>query len=530
MKDSKGIRIWLAALTVTLGVSSVFGASIVSVGVLSENPDGSAPDGEKYTTPLSLVHAITNDGSQAVGSSVRYDGCRVPFRSVAPFGNANIIETAFKGGGHAGGIGITADGDCHASANIGSWWYTKGDIGRYSYNCGASWGAIKNHKGQTSEALVGSFNSVSPDGRWITGTPMKSWYKYGYVWDYDSVYEDFPKARRVKGVNTGKIALWNSAATSADGTDGMMVGQDKHGNRNTKDGATYCLSIASKAVVGIPPMAGEYTDRGQGRGISENGQYACGYMYSPNTGPSTYMGFRWSPGDANSTALVPYGSDHLSWGGDVGNDGTVGGWSYGVEGAGTSYDAAMWPGDTLQCVHLADLLNSLGADTSEWSVLTKVYSVSENALIVGGYGTWAADGTIRGFIADLRPAIILDLEILPNDDPNLFTVNKQSKGRIPMELYGSEELPGEDINLESIMIAGVASPVKAKLDDLNGDGILDVLLHFSRLDLIDALDLGALEAGTEVDVTVTATAAGDGDAANWPVEATDSIILLDRDD
>ncbi|UCD28919.1 MAG: hypothetical protein JSV03_00085 [Planctomycetota bacterium] len=122
--------------------------------------------------------------------------------------------------------------------------------------------------------------------------------------------------------------------------------------------------------------------------------------------------------------------------------------------------------------------------------------------------------------------LIAPLDILPDDDPNLFTVNKQSKGRIPMELYGTEELSGGDINLESIMIAGVASPVKSEVDDLNNDGILDVLMHFSRLDLIDALDLSALPAGTVVDVTVKAARASDG----YPIEATDSIVLVSRED
>jgi hypothetical protein len=242
-------------------------------------------------------------------------------------------------------------------------------------------------------------------------------------------------------------------------------------------------------------------------------------MYSPNTGPSTYMGFRWSPGDASSTALPPYGSDPLSWGGDVADDGTCAGWSYGPEGHDAGYDAAFWPGDTLQCVLVQDYLESLGVDTSEWTSLAKVYSISDDGHIVGGYGYWAADGTLRGYIADLRPPLIGDLDILPSDEQNLFTLNKQGKGRLPMELYSTDDIAVADIDLESINIEG-AEPVQAKID---GDTLL---LKFSRRDLIDALGLDALEAGTIVDVTVKAARVGDG----WPVEATDSIELEARSD
>ncbi|MHC4442859.1 MAG: hypothetical protein ACYTBZ_11030 [Planctomycetota bacterium] len=512
MKISRRMVVWVAALAVTVGVSSA-SAGIISVGVLSENPDGSTGDG--YTVPLSVVRSISTDGSQACGSSVYYNGARVPFRAWAPYGGPpNMIAMANKGGGHAAGIGVTGGGDIRMSGNVGSWNFGN-NIGRYSTN-GTSWCTIRDHKGKYSEALLGEYNSTSPDGRILVGQALKSYKNYGYYWDTTGVSGcGLGNATRVNGLY--KKTKWESASNV-----NTMVGQDKHGRRNTKDGAIHCSNISTKSVQGIPALAGDFDDRGQGRGISANGQYCSGYLYAGTYG-YTYVGFRWSPGDASSTACLPYGSDHLSWAGDVADDGTCVGWSYGTDPAGDgSYDAAFWPGGTLQPELLKPYLESVGVDTSEWSWLIRIWTISDDGNIVGGYGIWAADGSIRGFVADLRPPLFGDLDILPNDDPNLFTVNKQSKGRIPMELYGTEDLDVADIDLESINIAGVVEPLQAKVVD-NGSTLL---LNFSRRDLIDALGLDALADGTVLDVTVRAARVGDG----YPIEASDSIEIVARQD
>jgi len=114
------------------------------------------------------------------------------------------------------------------------------------------------------------------------------------------------------------------------------------------------------------------------------------------------------------------------------------------------------------------------------------------------------------------------LNMLPDDEPNLFTVIRKttSKARLPMTLYGTAELPVADIDLNSVAIANAIVPVKIKIvEDQNGDGLDDLNMQFYRRDLIDALGLDLLEPGAEVEVTVDAVA-----GCNL-VAATDVIVL-----
>lgn len=123
-----------------------------------------------------------------------------------------------------------------------------------------------------------------------------------------------------------------------------------------------------------------------------------------------------------------------------------------------------------------------------------------------------------------------DLDILPADCPNSFEPNKLSKGRIPMAILGSADFDVTAIDVNSISIGGVVFPVKAPtVQDVSGpgadcgtglpDGYPDLVVHFSRRDLIDALGLDLMEIGTRAEVTVT------GLASSCPFEATDSVVI-----
>lgn len=122
-----------------------------------------------------------------------------------------------------------------------------------------------------------------------------------------------------------------------------------------------------------------------------------------------------------------------------------------------------------------------------------------------------------------EPIIVLNLDILPSSDRNPFVPNKKSKGRLPMAILATEEVDAEDIDLDSIKIEGIVSPIKTSTDkDIDGDGFVDLMMHFSRRDLIDALSLDTYEVGSEVEITVTAIRLSDG----TPIEATDSIVIV----
>jgi hypothetical protein len=128
-------------------------------------------------------------------------------------------------------------------------------------------------------------------------------------------------------------------------------------------------------------------------------------------------------------------------------------------------------------------------------------------------------GTFDTISVQAIPPIEMNLDILPDDDPNLFTVNTQGKGRLPMAILASEEYDISEIDVNSISIAGTVFPVKAPhLGD-------DLVIHVSRRELILALGLDTMEPGTIVPVTVQ------GLLMNGPcITATDTIELVARGD
>ncbi|MHC4443304.1 MAG: hypothetical protein ACYTF1_00615 [Planctomycetota bacterium] len=127
-----------------------------------------------------------------------------------------------------------------------------------------------------------------------------------------------------------------------------------------------------------------------------------------------------------------------------------------------------------------------------------------------------------------RPALVVDfdplqvdVDILPHDDPNLFTVNTQGKGRLPIEILASEDYDISKIDVTSISIAGVVFPVtEPKIGDSG-----NLQIKISRRALILALGLDLLDPGTLVDVSVEGTLVTGG-----PFVGSDSIVLEARGD
>ncbi len=152
--------------------------------------------------------------------------------------------------------------------------------------------------------------------------------------------------------------------------------------------------------------------------------------------------------------------------------------------------------------------------------LRRAYSVGVNADGAPVVTGWGVDTNVAviGFVMTLpSPIVKTALDIRPNDCSTNFTVNKNSKGRIPMAILGSADLDVTTIDVDSISINGVAFPVKtpsvqdvtqpgATVCDCGAgpDGYPDLILHFAQHDLIDALGLDALAEDTVVEVTVKA--------------------------
>ena len=119
------------------------------------------------------------------------------------------------------------------------------------------------------------------------------------------------------------------------------------------------------------------------------------------------------------------------------------------------------------------------------------------------------------------------LDIKPGSCPN--PLNRKSKGKLPIALLGTDDFDVLEIDYATLQLSredevggGVAplegppgphtvfadagTPFDGELCDcheLEGDGILDLLMKFSTPDVVDVLELDALEAGTFVTLVVS---------------------------
>ncbi|MHC4445206.1 MAG: HYR domain-containing protein, partial [Planctomycetota bacterium] len=135
----------------------------------------------------------------------------------------------------------------------------------------------------------------------------------------------------------------------------------------------------------------------------------------------------------------------------------------------------------------------------------------------------------------------INLDIKPDSCPSPLNMNTNNKGRIKFALLGSDKCEVNEIDVNSIAIAGVVFPSKipttmdvgtprpvSQQCECRGhkkDGINDLLIHFPRKEIILALGLNTMERKTVVPITVTGKLL-DG----TPFEATDCVKLVGRGD
>ncbi|MHC4444078.1 MAG: hypothetical protein ACYTBZ_14310 [Planctomycetota bacterium] len=162
----------------------------------------------------------------------------------------------------------------------------------------------------------------------------------------------------------------------------------------------------------------------------------------------------------------------------------------------------------------------------------------ENLTVNEGY---PAGFVLPDALGWVPPCVIeAELDIKPGSCPNPLNTNTQGKGRLPMAILGTDTFDVSDIDPNSISIAGAVFPLPVPViedagtpfdgeecdcHELEGDGIDDLVLHFSRRDIIIALGLGALARDTVVPITV------EGELLDGtPFEATDCIRIIARED
>jgi len=109
------------------------------------------------------------------------------------------------------------------------------------------------------------------------------------------------------------------------------------------------------------------------------------------------------------------------------------------------------------------------------------------------------------------------IDIKPGGVPN--SINLRSKGKVPVAILSTETFDATTVNIGSVLFAGAAVSVKnngtyhAAFEDVNGDGRLDLVMHFNTPDLV-------LNAGS-----TAATLTGNSNTGRC-LSATDSVNIV----
>jgi hypothetical protein len=106
----------------------------------------------------------------------------------------------------------------------------------------------------------------------------------------------------------------------------------------------------------------------------------------------------------------------------------------------------------------------------------------------------------------------VDIDIKPGSCPN--SINLKSKGVVPVAVLTTPDFDASDVDPETVLFAG-ASPVRWTMEDVDGDGDMDMLFHFKTQ------ELNLVSGSTEATLTGYTT---------WgnPITGTDSVKIVPK--
>jgi hypothetical protein len=123
-------------------------------------------------------------------------------------------------------------------------------------------------------------------------------------------------------------------------------------------------------------------------------------------------------------------------------------------------------------------------------------------------------------LVNLTPELAIDIR--PGSDTNV--VNLKSKGLVPVAVLTTDDFDAATVDPETVLLAG-AAPVRWTMDDVDGDGDEDMLLHFKTQEL--ELSEDSTEAKLTAQLIGSSTSQSTDETSNTPtVSGTDEVRIL----
>lgn len=167
----------------------------------------------------------------------------------------------------------------------------------------------------------------------------------------------------------------------------------------------------------------------------------------------------------------------------------------GVDFAGISDLSAMYSADDLEQLSLAGATNLGGTqvvpltvelDSLNWLDVTGPWG-SFDAGTQSSLNAWdAVEGNTLVFS---EPSTLVSIDIKPGSDPN--SINLGSNGNIAVAIFGTNTFDVTTVDLTTVMLAdagvmerGKKGDLMASFEDINLDGLLDLLIHIDTQGLV----------------------------------------------
>ncbi len=329
------------------------------------------------------------------------------------------------------------------------------------------------------------------------------------------------------GVMTGLGFLAGGDASLAFGIsgDGSVVVGRSH-SENSGPGADEAFRWQDGVMTGLGDLPGGGFNS-TATSVSPDGNFIIGFGIS-DSGPEA---FRWVNGVMTGLGDLP-GGDFTSVAHGVSGDGSV---VVGYSDTDRGSEAYIWDAQHGMRNLREVLVNDYGQNLTGWT-LTEATAVTPDGRTVIGNGT-NPSGQPQAWIATLAAGhgpITVFVDVKPGDGAN--PVNLAASGLLPVAVLGSATFDVSTVNVASVRFAG-APAVQSSLSDVNGDGRLDLMVHFRLQDtnlravyadllagadasINGVLDLGVTNHQTDIAVLTGQTMTGDD------VVGSDSLDLF----